>query len=120
MGQVTEQDSLPDTKVVENVQIASYHTTVTMFECVSDFDIRLMRFLVFFLGLFVLYYLYDISNRKKWWKEILTSFGRLKSTVSQFFILFMCVHLVFWGFKTTLDADLTQEKAIGEIFWGSM
>lgn len=65
MGQVTEQDSLPDTKVVENVQIASYHTTVTMFECVSDFDIRLMRFLVFFLGLFVLYYLYDISNRKK-------------------------------------------------------
>lgn len=29
-------------------------------------------------------------------------------------------HLVLWGFKTTLEEERTQEKALGETFWGSM
>lgn len=32
----------------------------------------------------------------------------------------LCGHLVFWGFKTTLEEERTQEKAVGESLWGSM
>lgn len=33
---------------------------------------------------------------------------------------FKCYFAVFCGFRTTLEEERTQEKAVGEIFWGSM
>lgn len=39
-----------------------------------------------------------------------------------FFFLFgmKSGHLVFWGFKVTLEEERTQEKAVGETFCGWM